>query len=487
MPVAETNPKVFISYCWTTPDHEESVRRLAEDLRKNGVDAILDKWDLKEGHDGNKFMELMVNDADIRKVAIICDKGYVIKANERDGGVGIETQIITSEIYGRQSQDKFVAIVFERNQDGTPCLPTFYRSRKFIDFTDPSKQSESFEQLLRWIFDKPVFKKPPLGNVPTFLKDDNSAITLATSSQFQRAVSATRNNHDNKFVLLEEFLEVLSAELEKLRIKCETVGTFDKLVVRSLESFLPYRNQVLQLFLLLARYPDTIESGKVIYRFLQKLIPYMGPTANFPSYQELDFDNFKFIVHELYLYTVACFIYYERFETAAYLISQPFYVPSDSRGYGARMESFSVFYNNLRSLEHRNERLNMNLRKFALHAELLKERSAQSGVEFQHLMQADFVLYLRSLLNGDENPYYSWLPVTLVYTCDYPSTFQIFARSQSREYFNEVKILLGITDKNDLGSLLVKLQKNPQILPRWSYQAISPIQLLGFDQLATTP
>ena len=89
-------PKLFISYSWTTPDHEAWVIRFATELCESGVDVILDKWGLKEGHDGHAFMEKMVSDPEIKKVALICDKEYVAKANNRSGGVGTETQIINA-------------------------------------------------------------------------------------------------------------------------------------------------------------------------------------------------------------------------------------------------------------------------------------------------------------------------------------------------------------------------------------------------------
>jgi SEFIR domain len=46
-----SGPKTFISYSWTSKDHERWVLDLATALRDNGVDVILDKWDLREGHD----------------------------------------------------------------------------------------------------------------------------------------------------------------------------------------------------------------------------------------------------------------------------------------------------------------------------------------------------------------------------------------------------------------------------------------------------
>ncbi len=55
--MSESDPKIFISYSWTNETHEEWVINLATELRENGVDVILDKWDLKEGHDANAFMK----------------------------------------------------------------------------------------------------------------------------------------------------------------------------------------------------------------------------------------------------------------------------------------------------------------------------------------------------------------------------------------------------------------------------------------------
>jgi hypothetical protein len=55
--------KLFISYSWSNPDHQQWVIDLATQLRESGVDVILDKWDLKEGHDAYAFMEKMVTDS----------------------------------------------------------------------------------------------------------------------------------------------------------------------------------------------------------------------------------------------------------------------------------------------------------------------------------------------------------------------------------------------------------------------------------------
>ncbi|KOR11183.1 hypothetical protein ABW55_15655 [Acinetobacter sp. C15] len=61
--------KLFISYSWSSSEHEEWVLELAENLIKDGIDIALDKWELREGDDPIIFMESMVNDPTITRIA----------------------------------------------------------------------------------------------------------------------------------------------------------------------------------------------------------------------------------------------------------------------------------------------------------------------------------------------------------------------------------------------------------------------------------
>jgi hypothetical protein len=104
----DAGPKAFISYSWSSDEHQQWVISLATQMRENGVDVILDKWDLKEGNDAIAFMEQMVSDSTVKKVIVILDRVYAQKADGRQGGVGTETQIITPQIYKSVDQQKFV-------------------------------------------------------------------------------------------------------------------------------------------------------------------------------------------------------------------------------------------------------------------------------------------------------------------------------------------------------------------------------------------
>jgi len=91
------------------------------------------------------------------------DKVYAEKANERAGGVGTESQIISKELYSKTDQNKFVAVVTEKEKQGQAYLPTFFRTRIYIDLSSPDHYSENYEQLLRWIYDQPRHVKPEIG------------------------------------------------------------------------------------------------------------------------------------------------------------------------------------------------------------------------------------------------------------------------------------------------------------------------------------
>ena len=78
-PVIPDPTRVFISYSHDSPSHKGWVLKLASDLRKNGVDAVLDQWDLSPGEDIAVFMERGLKNA--ARVVVVCSKKYVERAN----------------------------------------------------------------------------------------------------------------------------------------------------------------------------------------------------------------------------------------------------------------------------------------------------------------------------------------------------------------------------------------------------------------------
>ncbi len=167
------HPKVFISYSWTSEAYKDRVLKLAERLVNDGVDVIFDRWDLRPGQDMYAFMEQSIREAE--KVLILCEEGYAQKADNRTGGVGTETQIITPDVYGKYKQEKFIPIVMEMPK----AVPSYLKSRYALYFT---KDEESeYRTLCRTIFGLSEKKKPSLGKRPAWLEDESSARKEAPS------------------------------------------------------------------------------------------------------------------------------------------------------------------------------------------------------------------------------------------------------------------------------------------------------------------
>lgn len=474
------NPKLFISYCWSTPEHEQWVIDLSTELTESGIHVILDKWDLKEGHDAFAFMEKMVTDPSVKKVAMICDEAYASRADGRSGGVGTETQIISREVYEDQEQGKFVAIIPNRDENGQAFLPTYYKSRIYIDLSEPDKYSDNYEKLLRWVYDKPLYTRPEIGKKPSFLEGTES-VSLGTSTSQKRALSAIKESKQFASGALDEYLHTFSINLERFRL-IEVEGEFDEALIINVESFLPYRNEFLALILAISQYAPNEENIHKLHRFFESLIPYMDKPSHINSWKESDFDNFKFIIHELFLYTVAILLKSEQFELTGKLLSQQYYIEGKAQYGQPTMFEYQIFREYLRSLDHRNDRLKLN--RLSIHADLLKERSNGSGVEFKHLMQADFLLFIRSDLHNDSY-YQRWFPDTLLYVGHFNNPFEIFARSSSKAYFEKMKVALGINEVSDLDKLIEIYTNDPQRVPRWHFDSFNPRALLGYELLST--
>lgn len=481
------NPKLFVSYSWSTQDHEAWVLRLATELREVGIDVILDKWDLKEGQDANAFMERMVTDDTIKKVVMVCDRVYVEKANNRKGGVGTETQIITPDIYAKEDQSKFVAVITEHDAEGKPYVPAYFRSRIHVDFTDETEYGSRFEQLVRWVYDQPIHPKPELGAKPAFLADDDKKLSLATSARFRRAIDAMKSGRDYAAAAANDYLLTVAAEFDKLRIDPDA-NPFDDALLSNIEAFLPYRNELIEFFSTVALYRDAEDMRIVIHRFFESLIPYMNRPEHITSFRPTDFDNFKFIARELFLYLVAIAVQHSRYEMAQYFLDQEYYLPGNSDYSPDKMIPFLVFDVGIESLEHRKARLKLN--RTSLVADFLKERCTGIGTEFRHLMGADFLLYLRGEIRHNDSK--MWWPDTLVYLGHRDGPFELFARSKSTAFFNRVKGLIGVASREELETIIQNSIKQPrqqrQIrVPQWNHSSLNLGGLVGIDKIATTP
>ena len=167
----ENAPKVFISYSWDGEAHENWVLKLATKLRDNGIDAILDQWELEPGKLIPNFMGKSIEISD--RVICIMTPSYKTKSNaeEPKGGVAYESSIMAAETIKNIITTKFIPLLREGNDNN--AIPYFLIGRTYIDMRDNNSFEDRLEELLRAIYKEPKSKKPPIGKKPEYVENKN--------------------------------------------------------------------------------------------------------------------------------------------------------------------------------------------------------------------------------------------------------------------------------------------------------------------------
>jgi hypothetical protein len=216
----------------------------------------------------------------------------------------------------------------------------------------------------------------------------------------------------------------------------------------------------------------------------ERLIPYLDRPRNVTGWNTCDFDNFKFIIMEMFLYTTAILLRAGRFLSVSEILNNKFYSEFNVDYGRDPMQHFFIFWNPLESFDHRNRRLNLG--RTSLLADTLEKRSRSSNFPFRSLMEADFFLFFRdSMLALRDKRHQGWWPDTLIYASRSPTPFEIFARSESARYFAKVMTIFEIQQKEELRPALDAFKQGILGSPKFGYVTYSPEQLLNYQKLAS--
>lgn len=159
------HPIVFISYSWDNEPHKKWVLELANKLRSDGVDVILDRYYLTPGKNLSLFVEDSLRKSN--RIILVLTPNYKLKAEKRIGGVGQEISIINNELVKNISENERVIPIL-RKGSSDDSIPPFFQQYIYINFTKDVDFNSSYEGLLREIYKEPEVKIPELGSKPTF-------------------------------------------------------------------------------------------------------------------------------------------------------------------------------------------------------------------------------------------------------------------------------------------------------------------------------
>lgn len=433
-------PKVFISYSWNNQVHQNYIEELAQRLISDGVDVLLDVYDLKEGQDKYSYMESMVSDEKINKVLIFSDKNYTQKADSRKAGVGTESQIISQEIYGKIKQEKFIPIVFEFDSDGNPYLPLFLKSRIWIDFSSMEKVNENWEKLIRVIFEKPLFVKPPIGHAPAYLEMESREPILPQKAKLLTLIEAIKGNKKGINLYRDEFIKDVYAYIDKLRVRREpNHQTFPQDVMDLYEKLKPMRDLIIDWLLIEVEYSKNEETLEVLLSLVENILELKSRPEEVTSWNDQWFDAHALFSYELFLYIIALLIKTKMFMLIHEILTSSYMRPKTDRN--GESKFCSAFRLHATSEALQSVLAPEGRRLYSPAAELVKRNSNRSDISFENLKEADLTILLMATLSDNER----WCPQLQFYS-GYDSMYPLFLRATQKRYFKNIKEITGIDD-----------------------------------------
>ena len=469
---SDTAPTVFISYSWSTPDHQLWVLQFASALRRDGVDVRLDKWHLKEGQDALAFMESMVYCPDVKKVLLICDRKYVERANSREGGVGTEAQIISPLIYEDANQDKFAAVVMELDADGTPVLPIYMATRLYFDLSSEDAKLSNYEKILRWIYDKPFHPVPPLGKKPDFTEFTyKTGTALFQLNNIRRGDTLLSNNADAQSIL-----DAIFEDSKNFVINLVDVDNPDVRVHEQIRSLFPVLENAYRAMRDLIRDSGTTHLDFFSQAF-ESLISRMEYSPMEGRYHRWDNDIYIYFAHDIFVSFIALCFSERNFSLAGAILSSVFYKPK-YHGRTGEEADYTAFRVHIESLEQLNK--HQDTRRISIHADLINEGHEHSIVSMTYFMEADIVLYIRSLLSSRQY----WYPISVVYILRSDGSLPSFVRARSLAFYDRLKVVIFDMTPDRLRQAFAEIPSERREL-RIGMWPINVPRLLAMDTLGT--
>ena len=473
-------PKVFISYSWSKQKTQDNVMELATRLMHDGVEVILDKWDLKEGHDKYVFMESCVSDESIDRVLIICDQAYQEKADDRKGGVGDETVVISPEVYGNMKQTKFIPLIFERDANNEPFTPIYLKSKKYIDFSNEDEYENAYEELLRILFDMPINKKPKKGSKPAWLNNDEinhselkiltKALKRGATEQAQKYKAICTDFTDNFVFILNEF-----------RFPEDKFN--EEELIKKISNLKPVRDEYFD-FLGTALKSEFFSTDFVI-NFFERIYNDVGNITN-GGYTNSTFEYYNFFRWESFIGTIAILMHYEKYKEIHKILNHTYFLkeyPFKKSTVSPRR--FIEFRTYLEMLEvHCQKKINS--RYFSYTAQLLSEREQLPILSKQTFAQADLLLYqLSTIFFPEKEPtYYSqkWFPDMYIYI----ERTDLWIKLKSRTYCQKIMPLFGAQNISELKNLISRATHDNRMHHNMCYQSAPNIlSYITLEQIAS--
>ena len=480
---SESVPCAFVSYSWTSAEHKERIKEWADRLLSDGVDVKLDLYDLNEGDDKFAYMETMVADPSVSHVLVFSDQEYAEKADARRAGVGVESQIISQEVYEQVAQSKFIPIVCEFDSAGEPALPVFMKSRIWLDFSTDEKANGAWERLLRLLHGSPEHVKPPIGQRPSYLEEDGGEQVGVIRGRFRSLEAAVLGDARGVDLRRSEFLDACVEYADELRIRERPdEAAFGTRVIGDCRKLVVVRDALADWIALEMAGGGPGELATMLTGVLERLLELKARPAEVTRWNNDWFGAHSVFVYETFLYVVAALIRANGFGVLRSVFQAHYLLPETDR-YGE--ESFCRFDHFHGGSEALSKALNApdGQRYLSPTAELFKQQATRADIAFKGIMEAELLTFMAYLVSDGR----WWYPGTLHYA-DHSWVSPLFLRATRHADFLNVGSAVGFDDADALRQAVRDGAKAK--LSQYGSSAVfmgNPLRMMNIDRLDTLP
>jgi hypothetical protein len=326
-------------------------------------------------------------------------------------------------------------------------------NRIYIDLSSADIFENSYERLVRTIFEKPERKRPSLGTPPSYITDDEP-IRLRTTHKVNEIRNALIQNKHISYALIHDYYDLFVSSLADYSDASEDNIEIDEKVLASIEKMLPLRNDFIDFIFTIFKYQENVDLDS-LKAFFEKLYSFQISTKFNVQTSEYSSDYYKFISYELMLYLITILLKLQKYREVAFFINADYFHKS-SPVHELKWSKIYIFNPHITSLnDYRNVRLSQ--MRVSVTADLIKSRATNNDVLFEEIIDTELILYYISTLH---NYHWAWFPRTACYRDMWGSgSIAFFQKQVSLYFFEKAKV---IYDVNSIEELKTKIKHYSQ-------------------------
>ena len=204
-------------------------------------------------------------------------------------------------------------------------MPAYLKSTIYIDLSKQENFEENYEKLLRAILNRPSTVKPKLGTVPLYILEDTPMSYKTTT--IVRGFDAQIDKHPERInSTAREFFDDFFENLKAFEIKniSRDAGASKK-IYENLTQYLPLKNDYNDMLTKLSKSSTDFDID-LLTKLFEKTPILLYPQNSASGWMNHQFDNFRFITHELFITAAAIFLKYERYDYLDHLFNTNYFL-----------------------------------------------------------------------------------------------------------------------------------------------------------------